>query len=174
MKNTGHTLIELLVTTTILGITLAYAIPSGLSSLQTNILTSEITLLVNHLHSAKMEAMRRITPVIFCPSANATTCDNTIEWQHGWMLFSDDNANGLRDANEPIIRAGKSPRHITIKTSRLRKKLTFRPSGLTLGSNATFTFCTNNRSIAPTFVILSNHGRIKISDRHPSIRHYRC
>jgi len=174
MRSKGLSFIELLVTTTIVAITSSYAIPTGLRWIQSTRLQSEVTVFANHLQSAKMEAIRRNGPVIFCPSANATHCDNTIQWQHGWMLFSDRNRNGLFDANEAIILASKSSGRILIQTSRGRKKLTFRSSGLTLGSNTTFAFCDPTQTIPPKFIILSNHGKLRTSNQHPSIRRYTC
>lgn len=114
-SQTGFTLYELLITFLIVGIVLTLGIPN-LADFTRN---SRITSTANDLHAAflmaRSEAARAKASITICASADpfgAPDCDGT--WDQGYIVFQDDNDNGVNDASdgniavdadEPILRA---------------------------------------------------------------------
>lgn len=96
-KQTGFTLIELIITVTILGIMAAIAVPNYSSFINRNQQSSAYNNLVGMISLARLEAVKRSQVVTLCISSNQTTCDATTaeDWNAGWIVFSDLNGDGL-------------------------------------------------------------------------------
>jgi type IV fimbrial biogenesis protein FimT len=78
------------------------------------------------------------------------------------MLFVDENDDGLRNPNEPVIRAYlPDARNVRIKSSPFRARVVFQPSGLSPGTTVTFTVCAGAKTAK--YIILSNSGRARVS-----------
>ncbi|MCC5826462.1 GspH/FimT family pseudopilin [Alkalimonas sp.] len=88
-KETGFTLIELMVTVAVMAIVLTVAIPSFTNLINGNRLTSQANELLSALSYARSEAIRRNADVIFCHSQDGTSCSAPAggNWQ-GWILFA--------------------------------------------------------------------------------------
>ena len=83
----GFTLLELMITIAVLAIIVALAVPSFTSLLNSNRLSTGANNVVAGLQVARMEAVRRNTPVTFCRSANRTSCQaNTAAWA-SWLVI---------------------------------------------------------------------------------------
>lgn len=102
----GLTLIELLISMAILGITLGIAIPSFASLIR----DTRLTTVINEMHGAlfftRSESIKRGQRVTMCTSIDQTSCATGVGWHGGWLVFDDGNANGTRDADETILRVG--------------------------------------------------------------------
>lgn len=84
----GFTLIELMITIVILGITLAVGLP-GLNNLREGVaLNSSANQLVGSLAFARSEAAFRVTLITICHSANGETCGggSGSGWDKGWIV----------------------------------------------------------------------------------------
>ncbi len=83
----GFTLIELMVTVTVLAIILSLAVPSFASLMASNRLSTQTSEFVGALNLARSEAVRRAQPV----SLRASDADN---FSKGWQVFTDGDGNG--------------------------------------------------------------------------------
>ena len=94
-KNTGFTLIELIVTLAVAAILITVAGPNFLTFIQNNRLTAQANEMVGSLQLARSEAVKRNLDVIVCRSTNPTAtspnCNTTggITWETGWVVFVD-------------------------------------------------------------------------------------
>lgn len=112
----GFTLVELMVTTSIAVVMLAIAAPSLRDFVQRSQLSSAANELSLALMYARSEAIKRGWPVTVCKSANPTAsspaCDNTANWQTGWVVFV--NHNGATDAATSAVDTG-TPADVVIR-----------------------------------------------------------
>jgi len=84
----GFTLIELMVTVTVLAILLAVAVPSFDGVRVSNRLTGYASALASSSQLARSEAIKRDAAVTLCASANGTSCDASGGWEAGWIVIS--------------------------------------------------------------------------------------
>lgn len=165
---TGYSLIEALVVLTIAG-TLALA---GMPSLRRLEAEQEVrtaaNTLVAALYMARSEAIKRAGHAVLCPTANGSDCldtDSDTAWERGYLLYVDDSADARRDQEETILRQFDPMRGVTIRSSRSRDHVTYRPNGLATGTNLSFTLCPLSKYATPRAVIVSNTGRARISTK---------
>jgi len=93
-KERGFTLVELMITLVIASIVLTLAVPGMRDLVQNNRITGQVNEMVTAFNLARLEAIRRGTPVSVCASANQATCSNANDWATGWIVFTDTNATG--------------------------------------------------------------------------------
>ena len=105
MKQSGATLMELMVVLAIAAILLAVAIPGFASLYQASLLSSVTNELVSSLHLTRSEAIKRRSRAVMCPSATGTSCAGSGGWHQGWVVFHDPNNNAALDAGETVILA---------------------------------------------------------------------
>ncbi len=76
-KNSGFTIIELLIILVIIGIMASVAVPSYQGMVARNALTNHTNAIVGFLQLARSEAVTRRTATQVCPSTNLTSCSGT-------------------------------------------------------------------------------------------------
>ena len=108
-RQSGVTLIELVVVMILIAILLAIGIPSYYSVTTSNRLATEMDALVGDLQYARSEAVREGQSVSVCAQSSTTpdTCAaaGSDAWQSGWIVFTDFNADGAIDSgNDTILR----------------------------------------------------------------------
>ncbi len=102
------TMVELLITMTVVGILLGIAVPSYRYVTYSNRASSEVNALLGEMQLARSEALKEGQFVTVCPSTNATSCAPTTTWNTGWIVFSDVNGNATVDADDTILRVQKA------------------------------------------------------------------
>lgn len=98
----GFTLIELLVTITVLAIVLGVGLPGLRDFMLNNRQVSAVNEMVGSLQYARTEAIARNRNVSLCPSSNGTGCSGS-EWAVGWIVFNDDDADGVMDGGDEVV-----------------------------------------------------------------------
>ena len=101
----GFTLIELMVTVTVLAIVLTVAVPSFANLVNANRLNAQANNLLAAIEYAKTEAVKNNATVTFCHSADGVTCSAAAAagWQ-GWLVGLAANPTGIEAGS--MMRAG--------------------------------------------------------------------
>lgn len=102
IKKNGFSLVEILVTMSIISILLVVAVPSFKSSKINNALQSEVTQVNSAFALARNEAYRRNNYVSICATTDGATC-NSSDFKNGMIIFSNPNKAGL-SGNDQIIK----------------------------------------------------------------------
>lgn len=102
--STGFTLVELMLTLTVVGILLAVAAPSYRSFVQGNRAAAQANATLRALTYARTEAVKRAGVVTICQSGNQSSCGGT--WADGWIVFSDVDQDGALDTADTLLQVG--------------------------------------------------------------------
>lgn len=151
-KQSGLTLIELIIVVVILGILAAFTVPNFGGLVRANQLKTSYNTLVGILATSRSEAANRSTTIMACVSTDGSSCvanSSTKIWSDGYLVFVDTNRNGARDTggadDEEILRYEPAiGSNITITASSpYERAISIVPRGR-LRSQATFTFCSGD------------------------------
>lgn len=105
MKQSGVTLLELMVVLAVAAILLLVGIPSFASLAHSSRLSSATNEMISSLHLARSEAIKRGSRVVACTSATGASCAASGGWDQGWVVFHDANNNASVDDGESVILA---------------------------------------------------------------------
>jgi type IV fimbrial biogenesis protein FimT len=102
----GLTLIELMVTVTVLAILMAIGLPEMRSFIVSNRLGSDVNAFVGLINYARSEAITRNQNVIICPKSNsANTCVSSQDWgEYETQAFVDVDGSGTRNAGDILLK----------------------------------------------------------------------
>ncbi len=168
----GFTLVELITALAMAILVLSISIPALSSMLDRNRMSATTNLIVTQLALARSEAIKHRQEILLCPSDDGAGCSGGYHWNHGFILFPDRNHNRRRDEDENILnRFDSLMPEVQVTTTIGRPRILFHPDGSARGYNATLTLCDHRGQGAPRTVILSNSGRVRVSeydaDGHP-------
>ena len=107
-KLSGFTLVEMLITVAVAAILLMIGIPSFRYVTNSNRIAAEINGLLGDMQFARGEAIKEGQPVTVCVSTDALTCTGGVNWQNGWIVFSDANGNATVDGADAVLRVQKT------------------------------------------------------------------
>ena len=92
----GFSLIELITTTAVLGISLAVVVPSWSEFTHRNQITTAANHLLSQLRYARSAAVHQQEFVSLCPSDDGETCSgDTRGWHRGYLVFRDADGDRL-------------------------------------------------------------------------------
>ena len=84
-----------MITLVIASIVLTMAVPGMRDLVQNNRITGQVNEMVTAFNLARLEAIRRGSPVSVCASADQKICStDATNWPKGWIVFVDTNATG--------------------------------------------------------------------------------
>lgn len=146
-KASGFTLIEVIISVSIVAILASMAVPNLQKFLSSNRLNAASRGLQMDLLYARSEAIKRGFSVSVCVSnANQTGCDSSVDdYAKGWIIFTDYNANGdfnpavtadttgdgIQDSREEILQVshGISEGLVIDNAGALEDSITYRSTG---------------------------------------------
>lgn len=168
-RQSGFTLVELLITLVIVAVFAGVAVPGVQSSITDNKRSSCVREIVAMLGTAREEAVSRQQQVAFCGSTDQASCD-TDNWNSGWLMFVDDGAGtgtaGDRDFNgdELLLRVSSgSCGDLSVRSENFADAggIGFEPEGLA-NDRGTLVICGENQP-EPAAVILNISGQPRLA-----------
>lgn len=168
IRQSGFTLIEVLVVVAIAAILASMAVPSFRTMLVKRSVQSAAETLVSDMRFARTEALTRSARVVICSlAANSTSAcaGSSGSWQNGWIVFVDMNSSGSLDAGDDVVRVQQElPNIASIQSSTPGgdlTKFTFEPAGWAKAATQSFVFTPTGTVPAGTtrLVCISIQGR---------------
>jgi type IV fimbrial biogenesis protein FimT len=104
-RESGVSLLELLIVITIGSILFSVGIPSYRTVTNSNRIAAEVNGLLGDMQYARAEAIRRGQTVSVCASADGASCSNATTWETGWLVFSNPNGDTTVDPGDTVLRA---------------------------------------------------------------------
>lgn len=184
MKNRSHgfTLVELLVTITILGILVSIALPSYRQLILNSRMTTQANEFLTMLNFTRSEAVKRNTRVTMCKSSNGTGCvvtaltALTASWQPGWIVFVDGGTAGIIDGTDTILRVqgALTGGSTLVGNANVINYVSYVSNGQTQLANGgmqsgTFSLCSPDASVSRRKIVISQGtGRTRVDKATPS------
>lgn len=174
-KQSGFTLVELMITLSIAVILLTVGVPSFSTMIQNNRLTSNTNDLVSALNLARSEAVTRGVRVTVCKSSDQSTCDtSTTGWEQGWIIFTDENNNAAYNPSatpaETLLKVHEAMENQITATgnSNVANYISYVASGrsqLTSGAfqAGSISLCDARGASSASWEILSSTGRLRLA-----------
>ena len=135
----GLTLIELMIGMAVAVILMSLAAPSFRQALGKSRLSSTASELTGAVQLARAEAIRNNRRVTLCRSVDGSACSNATSTWPGWIVFVDSNGDGVRNGNEPVVKAGSIDSPVTGLSSpaltAAGERITFRGDGTARAAN---------------------------------------
>ncbi|MAF83771.1 MAG: general secretion pathway protein GspH [Chromatiales bacterium] len=173
MRVHGLTLIELLVTLTVVVVIMLAGVPALQNLLMGQRMTAQINDFVHSVFLAKQSAHTRQTETVICKSSTGRRCEPGADWSDGWLMFAnqDQDYPATVDANEPVLAIGDAFRHGNIHGN--RREFVFRAFEIR-STNGTLVFCDARGAAHARAVVISYTGRPRIATTRPGGSPLRC
>ncbi|RMF18737.1 MAG: prepilin-type N-terminal cleavage/methylation domain-containing protein [Gammaproteobacteria bacterium] len=156
----GFTLVELLVTITLLALLLALAVP-GLSGMAERQASDSTQANIRRLLSAGREAaIQQNAVTTVCPSRDGSQCSGN--WQDTWLVFSDPNGNRTVDSGEAILLRWQPDARVRfVSRPATLQAIQWSPSGITAGTFGSLIWCAGGAKQTLRQVSVTLQGRIR-------------
>lgn len=166
MRTEGLTLIELLVTLTIVSVIAMAGVPTLRDLVLAQRMTSSLNGFVHSIFLAKHSAHTRKTETVICKSPTGRRCEPDADWSDGWLVFVnlDRDRPALIDADEPVLAIGNAFAHGSILAN--RREFVFRAFEIR-STNGTLVFCDARGAASARALVISYTGRPRIATMRP-------
>ncbi len=138
-KQSGFTLLELMLVITLMAVLLVVGLPSLQDFVRNSRMSSSANDIISDFNFARSEAVKRRVAVTLCKSQDGAACDtDDTDPFNRWIIFIDDedpaiieatDGNGAVDGAEPILRDRALPESITVVTDADEIRAVFLPTG---------------------------------------------
>lgn len=163
IRTNAFSLIELLITITLVAIVLVIAMPSWQGMTSKNRTLIYTNNLIMALQFTRATAIKLGEPVRFCGSKSHKRCDGS--WQNGAIIVT--TKDEVLRILPPIFAGDKlSWNHGNV--------ITFSPEGFSKGLQGSFYYCPKGYSKNALAVILYSTGRVRISSETPDGKEISC
>jgi len=146
----GFTSIELVVTTAVLAVLTALALPSFTTIIDTWHVRQTVENLQSTLYYARSEAIRRGGKIVIQKVENntngCTTAEDKNDWDCGWFICEDSNGNGKCAATEPVLKIINSPQGVQVSRTGGADTIKFNRWGLVDGAWLGFSLVPSGKS----------------------------
>lgn len=166
-RESGFTLIELVVTLAIMGILMSVAIPNYQMFVMSSRMSAQANEFMTALGFTRSEAIKRGTRVTLCRSSNNTSCAASGTWAQGWIVFIDGGTAGTVDGTDSVLQTHGplegSPSFVG-SGGTLANYISYGSSaiGATAGS---FSLCPPSPAkVAGRDIVISNSGRARVQN----------
>ena len=180
-NNLGFTLIEVIVTISVLGILLSIAVPSFSKMIERNRVSTGTNEFISALMLTRSEAVTRSLPMSLCVSSNGTTCNAALDdYSKGWLIFSDCDKDGAVTTTVTTCDFdgdGTNDKDIILKvhngfekllivgsTTSAKDKFTYEFSGRPSGNNVNFKIGIDASSLQKKLTVAIT-GRVKLCSK---------
>lgn len=113
----GFTLLELMVTISIMAIIAGIAVPSYQGLIQSNLMRVASHSFYGSLVLARSEAVKNNQPVAVCKSSNGTSCASSGTWDGGWLVYVDTDADSTFDSSELLLESHSGITNLTLRAT---------------------------------------------------------
>ena len=156
----GFTLTELLLTIAIAAILLGIGIPGLQQYLQNNRRAAAVNQLVGDIQAARVLSLNEGRNLVLCTGAANTGCSLSSNWQNGWILFEDDNADTIFDiSDERLVFVRESLPGVRMPSSNATGRIRFRPGLQSITGNSSIAVCVTTRNEDGRIVTIAPNGR---------------
>lgn len=166
-KNKGITLIEVIISLTIIAIITTTAVPSIRNMLLNSRISSNSMEFSNAIFLARSEAIKRSRSVAVCQSTNGTSCSGNYNWASGWLVWVDTNANEALETGEEIVQIRLDANSTsTIDSTESVSVLRFLATGflaINVAEQRNFTLCDNRTGENGKLINIRASGRVVVS-----------
>ena len=163
-KNSGFTLLELIVVVALVSIVMMIAIPSMNTFTQNDRLTTNINALIGNFAYARSEAVKRSQQVSICVSNDSASCTGG-NWQDGWIVYIDADGDNSFTAGEEILRAQQALNGANTLATAIGNQVTYDYRGfVNPGSVGSFLLCDGRTGPHGKTIRISNTGRVRLQD----------
>lgn len=158
----GFTMIELLMTIAIAATLLTVVIPSFRDFLLNSRMTTQTNEFVLALAYARSESVKRGITVFVCSRDDNTTCDTSTTWDNGWLVFVDNNGDGVIDAadNDEVLQVRTELEGGNTLRAGALQRVIFLSTGFQADAQDTFNLCDNRGAASGRNLVVSPLGRV--------------
>ena len=172
-RDTGYSLLELLLTIAVAATILTLGLPSFSALMARNAQRVEINALFHAVHLARKASIMRKQVVALCPTVDGASCRPGRDWSGGFLVFE----NADRD-EPPELDDGETVlhRHLARDSVRIaanRRGFTLRATFLR-ATNGTLVVCDRAGRVEPRALVISYTGRPRVALRTPGGAPYSC
>lgn len=176
-SNKGFSVVQMLIMLIAVALFVGYFSPESFTQFLGKKVDVSAAKFAESLRDARSNAKDRKTTVTLCKSADGKQCNARLQWQAGWMTFTDDNGNGKVDSSDDEI---LSVNHVVDKGTTIGthnvvvSSVTFAAAGHTMSRKGNpvagkFIFCDgyvyNDSSRIVTF---NYHGSVHVESAQSS------
>lgn len=169
-RQAAMTAIELLIIVAAIGLLLLVTVPGSSMLIERYHLNAASNDLARGLSLARSEAIRRGSTVRMCPSLDGRSCQAGGDWSHGWLVFTDGNADGVVQEIELIESFDGPAKEIRIVgTGPVRQGASFDLSGLigdfeasSQADGGEFLVCYVSSHVSARTVVVDREGWVNV------------